>query len=78
LRGLHLDSACAPALSQARENRDQSKISSDQKCPRFEGNPALADPGQSNTNGTQLQMGRYLGDGTMQPWHVSFHNYPNP
>ncbi len=39
---------------------------------------ALADPGQSNTDGTQLEMGRYLGDGTMQPWHVSFHNYPNP
>ena len=39
---------------------------------------ALADPGQSNINGTQLQMGRYLGDETMQPWHVSFHHYPNP
>ncbi len=39
---------------------------------------ALADPGQSNINGTQLQMGRYLGDETMQPWHVSFHPYPTP
>jgi len=36
---------------------------------------ALADPGHSNTNGTQLKMGRYRGDQTLQPWHVSFHHY---
>jgi hypothetical protein len=35
----------------------------------------LADPGGSTTNGTQLQMGVYRGDETMQPWHVSFYRY---
>jgi len=36
---------------------------------------ALADPGHSNVNGTQLAMGPNRGDATYQPWHVSFHNY---
>jgi hypothetical protein len=36
---------------------------------------ALADPGGSTTNGTQLQMAKYNGDETMQPWHVSFYHY---
>ena len=36
---------------------------------------ALVDPGHSSTNGTQLKMGRYRGDQTLQPWHVSFHHY---
>jgi len=36
---------------------------------------ALADPGHSNVNGTQLAMGPNRGDATYRPWHVSFHNY---
>jgi Protein of unknown function (DUF4232)/Ricin-type beta-trefoil lectin domain len=36
---------------------------------------ALADPGGSTANGTQLQMAAYRGDETMQPWHVSFYHY---
>jgi hypothetical protein len=38
-------------------------------------NNALADPGHTNVDGTQLEMGPNRGDGTYQPWHVSFHHY---
>ena len=42
LRGLHLDSACAPAVTWQLAEAGQGKIKPISECPRFEGNPEPA------------------------------------